>query len=127
MRTEHEVVVLSAVRTAIGKYGGSLKDQPPTELGALVVREAVRRAGIEPAAVGHVVFGNVIHTDIHDMYLARVAAVKGGLPVETPALTLNRLCGSGLQAIVSAAQVIQLGDADVAVAGGAEVMSRGQY
>jgi acetyl-CoA C-acetyltransferase len=127
MRTEHEVVVLSAVRTAIGKYGGSLKDQPPTELGALVVREAVRRAGIEPAAVGHVVFGNVIHTDIHDMYLARVAAIKGGLPVETPALTLNRLCGSGLQAIVSAAQVIQLGDADVAVAGGAEVMSRGQY
>ena len=127
MRTEHEVVVLSAVRTAIGKYGGSLKDQPPTELGALVVREVVRRAGIEAAAVGHVVFGNVIHTDIHDMYLARVAAIKGGLPVETPALTLNRLCGSGLQAIVSAAQVIQLGDADAAVAGGAEVMSRGQY
>src|ERR671938_387605 len=127
MRTEHEVVVLSGVRTAVGRYGGSLKDQPPTELAALVVREAVRRAGIEPAAVGHVVFGNVIHTDIHDMYLARVAAIKGGLPVETPALTLNRLCGSGLQAIVSAAQVIQLGDADVAVAGGAEVMSRGQY
>ena len=127
MRTEHEVVVLSGVRTAVGKYGGSLKDQPPTELAALVVREAVRRAGIEPAAVGHVVFGNVIHTDIHDMYLARVAAIKGGLPVETPALTLNRLCGSGLQAIVSAAQVIQLGDADAAVAGGAEVMSRGQY
>jgi acetyl-CoA C-acetyltransferase len=127
MRTEHEVVVLSGVRTAVGKYGGSLKDQPPTELAALVVREAVRRAGIEPAAVGHVVFGNVIHTDIHDMYLARVATLKGGLPVETPALTLNRLCGSGLQAIVSAAQVIQLGDADAAVAGGAEVMSRGQY
>ena len=127
MRTENEVVVLSGVRTAVGKYGGSLKDQPPTELAARVVREAVRRAGIEPAAVGHVVFGNVIHTDIHDMYLARVAAIKGGLPVETPALTLNRLCGSGLQAIVSAAQVIQLGDADAAVAGGAEVMSRGQY
>src|SRR5919204_4539126 len=127
MRTEREVVVLSGVRTAVGRYGGSLKDQPPTELAALVVREAVRRAGIEPAAIGHVVFGNVIHTDIHDMYLARVAAIKGGLPVETPALTLNRLCGSGLQAIVSAAQVIQLGDADAAVAGGAEVMSRGQY
>ena len=127
MRTEHEVVVLSGVRTAVGKYGGSLKDQPPTELAALVVREAVRRARIEPAVVGHVVFGNVIHTDIHDMYLARVAAIKAGLPVETPALTLNRLCGSGLQAIVSAAQVIQLGDADAAVAGGAEVMSRGQY
>jgi len=127
MSSEREVVVLSGVRTAVGKYGGSLKDQPPTELAALVVREAVRRAGIEPAAVGHVVFGNVIHTDIHDMYLARVATLKGGLPVETPALTLNRLCGSGLQAIVSAAQVIQLGDADAAVAGGAEVMSRGQY
>jgi len=127
MRTEREVVVLSGVRTAVGKYGGSLKDQPPTELAALVVREAVRRARIEPATVGHVVCGNVIHTDIHDMYLARVAAIKGGLPVETPALTLNRLCGSGLQAIVSAAQVIQLGDADAAVAGGAEVMSRGQY
>ena len=127
MRTEREVVVLSGVRTAVGKYGGSLKDQPPTELAALVVHEAVRRARIEPATVGHVVCGNVIHTDIHDMYLARVAAIKGGLPVETPALTLNRLCGSGLQAIVSAAQVIQLGDADAAVAGGAEVMSRGQY
>src|SRR5207247_10463 len=122
-----EVVVLSGVRTAIGDYGGGLKDKPPTELGAAVVREAVKRAGIQPAEVGHVVFGNVIHTDIHDMYLARVAAIKGGLPVETPALTLNRLCGSGLQAIVSAAQVIQLGDADAAVAGGAEVMSRGQY
>src|ERR671932_1553287 len=115
MRTEHEVVVLSAVRTAIGKYGGSLKDQPPTELAALVVREAVRRAGIEPADVGHVVFGNVIHTDVHDMYLSRVAAIEGGLPVETPAFTLNRLCGSGLQAIVSAAQLVRLGDADVAV------------
>src|SRR5919201_1158871 len=127
MRTEHEVVVLSAVRTAIGKYGGSLKDQPPTELGALVVREAVRRAGLEPAAVGHVVFGNVIHTDRRDMYLARVAAIKGGLPVETPAFTLNRLCGSGLQAIVSAAQLIKLGDVEAAVAGGAESMSRGPY
>src|SRR5438270_2404701 len=127
MRTEHEVVVLSGVRTAVGKYGGSLKDQPPTELAALVVREALRRAGIEPAAVGHVVFGNVIHTDIHDMYLARVAAIKAGLPIEAPALTVNRLCGSGLQAIVSAAQMIKLGDADAAVAGGAEVMSRGQY
>ncbi len=125
--SEREVVVLSGVRTAIGKYGGSLKDKPPTELAALVVREAVSQANIEPSDIGHVVFGNVIHTDIHDMYLARVAAVNGGLPVETPAFTLNRLCGSGLQAIVSAAQVIQLGDADTAVAGGAEVMSRGQY
>jgi len=127
MSDGREVVVVSAVRTAIGKYGGSLKDQPPSELAATVTREAVNRAGIAPSDVGHVVFGNVIHTDVHDMYLARVAAVKGGLPVETPAFTLNRLCGSGLQAIVSAAQVILMGDADVAVAGGAENMSRGQY
>ncbi len=127
MSSEREVVILSAVRTAIGKYGGSLKDHPPTELAAAVVREAVKRAGVEASEVGHVVFGNVIHTDVHDMYLSRVAAIKGGLPVETPAFTLNRLCGSGLQAIVSAAQLVQLGDADVAVAGGAENMSRGQY
>jgi acetyl-CoA C-acetyltransferase len=127
MASERDVVVLSGVRTAIGKYGGSLKDKPPTELAAMVLREAVQRAGVEPAAIGHVVFGNVIHTDVHDMYLARVATVQGGLPVEVPALTVNRLCGSGLQAIVSAAQVIKLGDADAAVAGGAEVMSRGQY
>ena len=122
-----EVVVLSGVRTAIGAYGGSLKDKPPTELAAAVVREAVKRATIKPEEVGHVVFGNVIHTDTHDMYLARVAAVNGGLPVETPAFTLNRLCGSGLQAIVSAAQLIAVGDTSVAIAGGAEVMSRGQY
>ncbi len=127
MIDEREVVVLSAVRTAIGRYGGSLKDHPPTDLAATVVREAVKRAGIEPAEVGHAVFGHVIHTDVHDMYLSRVAAIKGGLPVETPAFTLNRLCGSGLQAIVSAAQLVMLGDADVAVAGGAESMSRGQY
>jgi acetyl-CoA C-acetyltransferase len=124
---EREVVVLSAVRTAIGKYGGSLKEHPPTELAAAVVREGVKRAGIDAGEVGHVVFGNVIHTDVHDMYLSRVAAIKGGLPVETPAFTLNRLCGTGLQAIVSAAQLIMLGDANVAVAGGAECMSRGQY
>jgi acetyl-CoA C-acetyltransferase len=127
MANEREVVVLSGVRTAIGAYGGGLKDQPPSELAAQVVREAVSRAGIEPKEVGHVVFGNVIHTEPHDMYLSRVAGVKGGLPVETPALTLNRLCGSGLQAIVSAAQAILLGDADAAVAGGAESMSRGLY
>src|SRR6516162_4446321 len=122
-----EVVVLSGVRTAIGGFGGSLKDIPPSDLAALCVREAVRRAGIDPREVGHVVFGNVIHTDAHDYYLARVAGVKGGLPVETPALTLNRLCGSGLQAVVTAAQAIMLGDADVAVAGGAENMSRSPY
>jgi acetyl-CoA C-acetyltransferase len=92
-----------------------------------VVRAAVGRAGVDPSSVGHTVFGNVIHTEIRDMYLSRVAAVNGGLPVETPAFTLNRLCGSGLQAIVSAAQAIALGDCDAAVAGGAESMSRGQY
>src|ERR1700738_2822253 len=113
-----EVVVLSGVRTAIGTYGGSLKDKPPTELGAAVVREAIKRTAIDPKDVGHVVFGNVIHTDVHDMYLARVAAINGGIPIETPAFTLNRLCGSGLQAIVSAAQAIRLGDCDVAVGGG---------
>jgi len=124
---ESSVVVLSAVRTAIGKYGGSLSTIPPCDLAAHVVREAVTRAGVEPSDVGHAVFGNVIHTEVRDMYLGRVAAVNGGLPVETPAFTVNRLCGSGLQAIVSAAQAIQLGDAEAAVAGGAESMSRGQY
>ncbi len=125
--TERDVVVLSAVRTAIGRYGGSLKDHPPTDLAATVVREAVKRAGVPSSDVGHLVFGNVIHTDPHDMYLSRVAAIQGGLPIETPAFTLNRLCGTGLQAIVSAAQIVKLGDADVVVAGGAESMSRGQY
>ncbi len=124
---QRDVVVLSGVRTAIGDFGGGLKDRPPTELSAAVVREAVKRAGIKPEEVEHVVFGNVIHTDVHDMYLARVAAINGGLSVDTPALTLNRLCGSGLQAIVSAAQTILLGDARVAIGGGAEVMSRSAY
>jgi acetyl-CoA C-acetyltransferase len=127
MAAEREVVVLSGVRTAVGKYGGSLKDMPPADLGAAVVREAVGRSGVDPADVGHVVFGNVIHTETRDMYLSRVAAVNGGLPVETPAFTLNRLCGSGLQAIVSAAQLVLLGDTDVALAGGSENMSRGLY
>lgn len=124
---DRQVVVVSGVRTPIGGYGGSLKDTPPTELAARCVRVAVQRAHADPKSVGHVVFGNVIHTDAHDHYLARVAAVKGGLPVETPALTLNRLCGSGLQAVITAAQAIMLGDADVAVAGGAECMSRSPY
>jgi len=124
---QKDVVVLSGVRTAVGDFGGSLKDKPPTVLAAAVVHEAVRRAGIQPEEVEHVVFGNVIHTDVHDMYLARVAAINGGLSINTPALTLNRLCGSGLQAIVSAAQNILLGDARVAIGGGAEVMSRSAY
>jgi len=127
MEDQREVVVLSAVRTAIGKYGGGLASVPPCDLAATVVREAVSRAAVEPADVGHAVFGNVIHTEVRDMYLSRVAAVNGGLPVETPAFTVNRLCGSGLQAIVSAAQAIRLGDCEVAVAGGAESMSRAPY
>ena len=122
-----EVVVLSAVRTAIGKFGGALKDIPPTELASKVVCQSVQRSGLSRSDIGHVVFGNVIHTEAKDMYLARVAALRGGLPVETPALTLNRLCGSGLQAIVTAAMTIQHGDADAAVGGGAECMSRAPY
>jgi acetyl-CoA C-acetyltransferase len=125
--SKNDVVVLSAARTAIGKYGSFLKDVPPTELGATVVRASIERAGIAPEEVGQVVFGNVIHTDAKDMYLARVAAVNGGVPFEAPALTVNRLCGSGLQAIISAAQSIMLGDAKVAIGGGAECMSRSQY
>ena len=122
-----EVVVVSAVRTAIGTFGGSLKDVPPTQLGALVVREAVRRAGVAPAQVGAVVFGHVINTEPKDMYLSRVAAIDGGLSQDVPAMNVNRLCGSGLQAIVSAAQSVMIGDADVAIGGGAESMSRGPY
>jgi len=122
-----DVFVLSAVRTPIGKYGGGLASVPPCDLAATVVREAVSRAGVDPAQVGHVVFGNVLHTEKRDMYLSRVAAVNGGLPVGTPAMTLKRLCGSGLQAIVSASQSIMLGDCEVAVAGGAESMSRVPY
>ncbi len=122
-----DVFVLSGVRTPIGKYGGALASVPPCDLAALVVREAVKRSGTDPTDVGHVVFGNVIHTETRDMYLSRVAAVNGGLEVGTPALTLNRLCGSGLQAIISAAQAIMLGDCEVAVAGGAESMSRAPY
>lgn len=122
-----EVVLLSGVRTAVGGYGGSLKDYSPTQLAALVVKEAVFRAQVDPGDVGHCVFGNVIHTDARDHYVARVAALEGGLPHSTPALTLNRLCGSGLQAIITAAQAIALGDAEVAVAGGTEVMSRSPY
>ncbi len=127
MDNGRDVLVLSGTRTPIGKFGGALAAVPPCDLAATVVREAVSRAGVGPAEVGHAVFGNVIHTEVRDMYLGRVAAVTGGLGVQTPAFTLNRLCGSGLQAIVSAAQAIQLGDCDVAVAGGAESMSRGQY
>ena len=122
-----DVFVLSAVRTPIGKYGGGLASVPPCDLAAKVVREAVSRAGVEPAQVGQAVFGHVIHTEARDMYLSRVAALNGGLEIGTPAMTLNRLCGSGMQAIICAAQAIMLGDCDVAVAGGAESMSRAPY
>jgi len=125
--SNREVVIVSGVRTAIGDYGGSLKDIPPTELAARVVKEALTRAGADPADIGQCIFGNVIHTEAKDMYLSRVAAIKGGLPHTSGALTLNRLCGSGLQAIVSASQYILLGDTDAAIAGGAESMSRAAY
>ena len=122
-----DVYVISAVRTPIGKYGGGLASVPPCDLAAKVIREAVGRAGVSADDVGHVVFGHVVHTDVRDMYISRVAAVNGGLNIETPAMTVNRLCGSGMQAIVSAAQAIMLGDCAVAVAGGAESMSRVPY
>ncbi|MBC00125.1 MAG: acetyl-CoA C-acyltransferase [Rhodobacteraceae bacterium] len=125
--TQREVVLVSGVRTAIGSFGGSLKSVPPTELGAKVAAEAIRRSRVAATDIGHVVFGHVINTEPRDMYLARVAAVEAGIPVETPALTVNRLCGSGAQAIVSAAQSILLGDTDYALAGGAESMSRAPY
>ena len=122
-----EVVVVSGVRTAIGTFGGSLKDIPTVDLGALVVKEALARAKVEGKDVGHVVFGHVVNTEPRDMYLSRVAAINGGCPKETPAMNVNRLCGSGLQAIVSASQGILLGDYDVAIGGGAENMSRAPY
>ena len=122
-----EVVVVAGVRTAVGDFGGSLKDFSPTQLGAMVVKEVVARAGVSADQVGHVVFGQVVNSEPRDMYLSRVAAIEGGLDKSTPALTLNRLCGSGLQAIVTAAQSIMLGDADVAIGGGAESMSKAPY
>ncbi len=124
---QREVVVVSGVRTAIGDFGGALKDVPPTALGAQVVREAMARAQLDGKDVGHVVMGNVIHTEARDMYLSRVAALDGGVADHVPCLTVNRLCGSGLQAIVSASQSILLGDADIAIGGGAESMSRSGY
>lgn len=122
-----EVVIVSAVRTAIGTFGGSLKDLPPCDLAARVVRESLARAKVEGEQVGHVVFGHVVNTEPRDMYLSRVAALDGGCGQGTPAFNVNRLCGSGLQAIVSAAQAIMLGDADIAIGGGAENMSRAPY
>src|SRR4249919_2390015 len=127
MSEQREVVILSGVRTAIGDYGGSLKDIAPSDLAARVVREAVTRARVDPKDVGQCVIGSVIHTEAKDMYISRLACVNGGLPHDTGAFTVNRLCGSGMQAIVSASQYILLGETDVAVAGGAESMSRAAY
>ena len=123
----NEVIVASAVRTAIGDFGGALKDVPPCDLGATVIRAALERAGVSGDEVGHVAVGHVINTEPRDMYLSRVAAMNAGISKETPAFNVNRLCGSGLQAIVSAAQSIMLGDADIAVGAGAESMSRAPY
>ena len=122
-----EVVVVSGVRTAIGTYGGSLKDVPPTELAALVVRESLARAHVDGKDVGHVVFGHVVNTEPKDMYLSRIAAINGGCGEGTPAFNVNRLCGSGLQAIINATQSILLGDADISIGGGAENMSRAPF
>ncbi|MEZ5674272.1 acetyl-CoA C-acetyltransferase [Thalassovita litoralis] len=122
-----DIVILDGVRTAIGTFGGALAGVAPTELGAIVTKEALSRAGVEPGQIGHVVFGHVINTEPRDMYVSRVAAIEAGIPDSTPAMNVNRLCGSGAQAIVSAAQSLMLGDADFAVAGGAESMSRAPY
>ncbi len=122
-----DVFVLSGQRTAIADYGKALKDIPPTKLGEIAIRAALAKSGVEAKDIQQVVLGNVIHTEPKDAYVSRVAAVNAGIPVEAPALTVNRLCGSGLQAVVSAAQSIMLGDASLAVAGGAESMSRGGY
>ncbi len=126
-KTAQQIVVVSGVRTAVGDFAGSLKDHSPADLGAAVIAEAVNRAGINSESVGHCVIGNVIHTNATDMYIARVAALQGGLHYKTPALTVNRLCGSGLQAIITAAQQIQLNLCHTAVAGGVESMSNGGY
>ncbi len=126
IRTQ-DVVIVSGARTAIGDFGGSLKAVRPAELGTIVVSEAVRRAGIQPDRISQCIFGNVLHSEPRDMYLSRVAALQAGLSESTPCMTVNRLCGSGLQAIISAAQQIQLGLCETAVAGGAESMSLAPY
>lgn len=122
-----EIYVVSAARTAIGTFGGSLKDVPPVDLATTAVKAALQRAAVDPALVGHLVMGNVIPTETRDAYISRVAAMNAGIAKETPAYNVNRLCGSGLQAIISAAQTLLLGDADIAIGAGAESMSRGPY
>ncbi|QDC11114.1 acetyl-CoA C-acyltransferase [Oceanicola sp. D3] len=122
-----DIVILDGARTAIGTFGGALAGTPPAQLGAVAAREAMQRSGVEPGQIGHVVYGHVINTEPRDMYLSRVAAMDAGIPESTPAMNVNRLCGSGAQAIVSATQALALGDADFAIAGGAESMSRSPY
>ena len=122
-----DVFLVGAARTAVGSFGGALKDQLPGELAGLPIKAALARAGLDPAAVANVVVGNVIHTEPRDAYVARIAAMEAGIPKEVPAMTVNRLCGSGLQAIISAAQSVLLGDGDIAIGGGTEVMSRAPY
>lgn len=124
---QRDIVIVGMARTAIGSFGGTLKDTPLTTLATTAVKAALERSGAAADAVGHVVMGNVIPTETNDAYLSRVAAIDAGIPVETPAFNVNRLCGSGLQAVVSAAQAIALGDCDLAIGGGAESMSRGPY
>lgn len=122
-----DIVILSGARTAIGTFGGSLAQTPPIELGTVAAKAAIERAGIEPDRIGSTVFGHIINTEPRDMYLSRVVAMQAGVPQETPAMNVNRLCGSGVQAIVSAVQGLMLGDADFALAGGAENMTRSPY
>ena len=122
-----EIVILGGARTAIGTFGGALAGTPPIELGTAAAKAAMERAGVDPAQIGHVAFGHVINTEPRDMYLSRVAAIQAGIPDTTPAMNVNRLCGSGAQSIVSAVQSLMLGDADFALAGGAEAMSRSPY
>ncbi|MFL6877728.1 acetyl-CoA C-acyltransferase family protein [Pseudomonas marginalis] len=122
-----EVFIVSATRTAIGSFGGSLKDVPMADLATTAVKAALQRSGVDPAQVEHVVMGNVIPTEPQDAYISRVAAMKAGIPKETPAFNVNRLCGSGLQAIISAAHTLLLGDAQIAIGAGVESMSRGPY
>ena len=122
-----EVVILDGARTAIGTFGGSLAGTSAIELGRIVARAAMERSGVEPDQIGHVTFGHVINTEPSDMYLSRRAAMDAGIPETTPAMNVNRLCGSGAQAIVSVAQSLMLGDADFGLAGGSETMSRSPH
>lgn len=122
-----DIVILGGARTAIGTFGGALSNTPPIDLATAVTKAAIQRAGVEPGQIGSVVFGHVINTEPRDMYLSRAAAMAAGIPDTTPAMNVNRLCGSGAQAVVSATQALMLGDADFAIAGGAEAMSRAPY